>query len=152
MVKDVIEDIFTSVLELLIEEGYVKLENYFLDGTKMEANANKYSWVWGRSTKHYKRKLQEKVKELIQQIEQVNEAENDEYGERDLEEMGQAEPLDSQKLEQKIQELNQRLKAQRRQVRSEQAENHLSLKRSHLNPRRNEAGEASPSCRKPKML
>jgi transposase len=112
VVKDVIEDIFTSVLELLIEEGYVKLENYFLDGTKMEANANKYSWVWGRSTRHYKQKLQEKVKELIVQIEQVNEAENAEYGEQDLEEMGSGEPFDSQKLEQKIQELNQRLKAQ----------------------------------------
>jgi len=112
VVKDVIEDIFASVLELLIEEGYVKLENYFLDGTKIEANANKYSWVWGRSTRRYKQKLQEKVKELIFEIEQVNEAENVEYGERDLEELGPDEPLDSQKLEQKIQELNRRLKAQ----------------------------------------
>jgi transposase len=50
VVKDVIEDIFTSALELLIEEGYIKLENYFLDGTKLEANANKYSWVWAKST------------------------------------------------------------------------------------------------------
>src|SRR5512139_2592371 len=72
VVKDVIEDIFTSVLELLIEGGYVKLENYFLDGTKIAANANIYSWVWGKSTKRYKQKLQEKVKGLIQQIEQVN--------------------------------------------------------------------------------
>jgi transposase len=112
VVKEVIEDIFTSVLELLIEDGYVKLENYFLDGTKLEANANKYSWVWAKSTRRYKQKLQEKVKELIVQIEQVNEAENAEYGERDLEEMGPDEPLDSEKLEQKIQELNQRLKAQ----------------------------------------
>ena len=112
VVKGVIEEIFTSVLELLIEEKYVKLENYFLDGTKIEANANKYSWVWGRSTRHYKRILQEKVKGLIRQIDQVNEAENAEYGERDLEEMGTDEPFDSHKLEQKIQELNQRLKAQ----------------------------------------
>ena len=112
VVKEVMEDIFTSVLELLIEEKYIKLENYFLDGTKIEANANKFSWVWAKSTQHYKKQLQEKVKELIGKIEQVNEAENSEYGERDLEEMGSDEPLDSQKLEQKIQELNQRLKAQ----------------------------------------
>jgi hypothetical protein len=52
------------------------------------------------------------VKELIHEIEQVNAAENAEYGERDLEELGSAEPLDSGKLEAKIQELNQRLKAQ----------------------------------------
>jgi len=111
VVKQVIEDIFTSVLELLLEEGYVKLENYFLDGTKMEANANKYSWVWAKNTRRYQHKLQEKVRELIVQIEQVNAAENAEYGERDLEEMGPDEGLDNHKLEEKIQELNQRLKA-----------------------------------------
>ena len=122
VVKDIIEEIFTSVLELLIEEGYVKLDNYFLDGTKMEANANKYSWVWAKSTKRYKQKLQEKVKELIVQIEQVNEAENAEYGERDLEEMGPDAPVDSEKLEQKIQELNQRLKAWQDQPQGPQAE------------------------------
>ena len=49
VVKAVIEEILTSVLELLLEEGYVKLENYFPDGTKIEANANKYSWVWPRA-------------------------------------------------------------------------------------------------------
>jgi transposase len=122
VVKDVIEEIFTAVLELLVEEGYIKLENYFLDGTKMEANANKYSWVWGKSTRHYQQKLQEKVKELIHQIEQVNEAENAEYGERDLEEMGADEPLDSRKLEQKIEELNRRLKARSDQSQKTQAE------------------------------
>jgi len=122
VVKDVIEDIFRSVLELLIEEGYIKLENYFVDGTKMEANANKYSWVWGKSTRRYKQKLQEKVKELILEIEQVNEAENAEYGERDLEELGADEPLDSHKLEQKIEELNRRLKAQLDKQREPQTE------------------------------
>lgn len=119
VVKKVIEEIFTSVLGLLIEEKYVKMENYFLDGTKIEANANKYSWVWGRSTRHYKRMLQEKVKELIQQIDQVNEVENAEYGDCDLEEMGSDEPFDSQKLEEKIQELNQRLKAKTDQPQEE---------------------------------
>jgi transposase len=112
VVKDVIEDIFSSVLSLLIEEGYVKLENYFVDGTKLEANANKYQWVWAKNTRRYKQQLQEKVKELIVQIEQANEAENAEYGERDLEEMGGEEPLDAEKLERKIQELNARLKAE----------------------------------------
>ena len=152
VVKDVIEDIFTAVLELLIEEGYVKLENYFLDGTKMEANANKYSWVWGKSTRHYKQKLQEKVKELILQIEQVNEAENAEYGDRDLEEMGPEQPLDSQKLEQKIQELNQRLKAQQDQPkRHRETGRPHNRKRSHPNPSRNEGAGESRSCNKPRL-
>ena len=111
VVKEVIEDIFTAVLALLIEGGYVKLENYFLDGTKLEANANKYSWVWAKNTRRYKEQLREKVKELLLVIEQANEEENLEYGERDLEELGGQETWDAQRLEQKIEELNQRLKA-----------------------------------------
>ncbi|XRP90269.1 transposase [Desulfitobacterium sp. Sab5] len=58
--KDALVEIFSEVVELLHKQGYIKLENYFLDGTKIEANANKYSWVWGKSTKRYKEKLQEK--------------------------------------------------------------------------------------------
>jgi transposase len=107
--KGLIDDVFASVLELLIEAGFVKLENYFLDGTKVEANANRYTFVWGKSVAYNKAKLQEKIRLLIEQIEQANEAENAEYGDRDLEEMGGPEPLDPKKLEEKIRELDEKL-------------------------------------------
>ncbi|MDP2735095.1 MAG: IS1182 family transposase, partial [bacterium] len=110
VMRGVMEEVFASVLELLIEEGYVKLEHYFLDGTKIEANASRYSWVWAKSTRNYKHKLQENVKKLLDEIEQVNEEENEEYGDRDLEELGEDGPIDAEKLEKKIQELNERLK------------------------------------------
>jgi len=110
VMRGIIQQVFASVLELLIEEGYVKLEHYFLDGTKIEANANRYSWVWAKSTRNYKRKLQENVKKLLDEIEQVNEEEDEEYGDKDLEEMGEDGPIDADKLEKKIQELNERLK------------------------------------------
>ena len=42
VVKDGTEVVFMKVLEYLIEGRYLKLENYFLDRTKIEANANKY--------------------------------------------------------------------------------------------------------------
>ena len=67
--KGVIEEVFTSVLELLVEEGYVKLENYFVDGTKMEANANQHKVVWAKSRAKYQERLQEKIKELLKEIE-----------------------------------------------------------------------------------
>ncbi len=38
-----------AVLELPVEEGYVKLEHYFVDGTKIEANANRCTFVWGKA-------------------------------------------------------------------------------------------------------
>jgi transposase len=110
VMRGIMEQVFASVLELLIEEGYVKLEHYFLDGTKIEANANRYSWVWAKSTKGYKKKLQENVKKLLDEIEQVDEEEDEEYGDKDLEELGEDGPIDAEKLEKKIQELNELLK------------------------------------------
>ena len=106
--KAVIDEIFKSVLELLIEDGYVQLENYFLDGTKIEANANKYSWVWAKTTKNYKEKVQARILELMDRIEKANQDENERYGDNDLEELGSG-PIDEEKIEKKIQELNERL-------------------------------------------
>ena len=108
VLKEGIEVVFTEVLEYLMEAGYVKLENYFLDGTKVEANANKYKWVWAKSTAKYKARLQEKVQALLKQIEQENEAEQEAYGERDLEELGGA-GIDSEELQKRIERLNERL-------------------------------------------
>jgi transposase len=111
--KGAIEAVFTLVLEMLVEEGYVKLENYFVDGTKIEANANRHKVVWAKSRAKYEGRLREKVKELLQEIDAVNEAENEEYGDNDLEEMGgRGGGIDAEKLEKKIAALNQRLKEQ----------------------------------------
>lgn len=35
--KDVILEVFAEVVELLVQENYIKLENYFWDDTKTEA-------------------------------------------------------------------------------------------------------------------
>jgi transposase len=109
VMKGVIQEVFGAVLELLIEAGYVKLEHYFLDGTKIEANANRYQWVWAKSTRKHREKLQEKVKALLGEIERENDEENEAYGDEDLEEMGGSGPIDAERLEKKIQELNERL-------------------------------------------
>ena len=110
VMRGIMDKVFSGVVRLLIEEGYVKLEHYFLDGTKIEANANRYRAVWAKSTRRYKRQLQEKIRTLLDEIERVNEAENEEYGDRDLEEMGGHGPIDAEKLEKTIQELNEQLK------------------------------------------
>jgi transposase len=106
----VMTEIFTAVLELLIEEGYVKLEHYFLDGTKIEANAGKYTYIWAKSTKHSKDRLQKKVQQLLEEVERVNEEEEEEYGDRDLEELGEEAEIDADRLEKKIQELDEILR------------------------------------------
>ena len=110
--KEVIEAVFTSVLELLVEEGYVELENYFVDGTKVEANANRHKVVWAKSRAKYQERLREKVKELLKEIDAVNAAEDEAYGDKDLDEKEGGGEIDAEKLEKKIEELNRRLKEQ----------------------------------------
>lgn len=107
ILKENIEKIFSSVLELLFEKGFIKFENYFLDGTKIEANANKYSFVWGKSTKQYKERLQKQVRELLERIDVINDKENDEYCDSDLEELGEGIEVTAEDLEETIRSINE---------------------------------------------
>ena len=81
--KDHVESIFTSVIKLLIEQEYIKFENYFLDGTKIEANANKYSFVWKKSTEKYEKALQDKIKKLLKDINLTVQEENSSSDDKD---------------------------------------------------------------------
>lgn len=107
--KGKIQAVFTEVLEYLIEHKFIKLENYFVDGTKIEANANRYSFAWKKSTQKYKNNLQAKVKELFVEIDKINAAEEAEYGDRDLEEMGEESEIDTNKLKDLAERLSKKL-------------------------------------------
>ena len=75
IIKDLIEEIFGQVLTFLCEHGYIKLENYFLDRTKLRADANKDSHVWAANTKPYKAGLTKRIKQLLTELDQLNEQE-----------------------------------------------------------------------------
>lgn len=105
--KGSIQAVFTEVLEYLIEHKYIKLEHYFVDGTKIEANANRYSFAWKKSTEKYKKSLQAKVKELFNEIDRINAAEEVEYGDQDLEELGEESKIDTAKLKNLAKRLSQ---------------------------------------------
>jgi len=110
--KGVIGEVFGAVLEHLVAEGHVKLEHYFLDGTKIEADANKHKVVWAKKRETYHQRVQAQIKDLLKQIEQVNDEEQEEYGDDDLEEMGgngQAD-VNSAQLQKRIEEINRKLR------------------------------------------
>ena len=88
--KDVLELVFTDVLQMLIDAKYIELEHYFLDGTKVEANANRYTFVWGKAVVKHKAKLQEKIHTLFETIEQAELQEEQDQQGRDLPELGEA--------------------------------------------------------------
>ena len=67
-VKNEIGHIFTLLVLILVEKGFVTLEVEYLDGTKIESKANKYTFVWRKIMERNREKLLEKIRVLLQQI------------------------------------------------------------------------------------
>ncbi len=82
--KIIIEDVFIELLVVLEKKGYINTEEYFVDGTKIEANANKYTFVWKKAVEKYRAKLQEKVHELMKDIDSLNDEEDKFYPDKEI--------------------------------------------------------------------
>lgn len=70
--------VFDEVVLLLIKEGYLSLKQSYTDGTKIEANANKYSFVWAKSIETNTEKIRKQLQELWAYAQSVSEKEEDE--------------------------------------------------------------------------
>lgn len=64
----VIEDLFYQLVNKLIEMGEVSYSNVFVDGTKIEANANKYTFVWSKAVQRNLQKLQKRIEDEVRSI------------------------------------------------------------------------------------
>ncbi|MED0895335.1 transposase, partial [Aneurinibacillus migulanus] len=87
----------------------VKLEDYFLDGTKIEANANKYTFVWRKSTEKYDQKLDEKFQQIVTSIEEVTREDEQAEKETDFQGKWEETPITSEKIEETIKKVEKRL-------------------------------------------
>ena len=76
--KEGFDAVFTQVVELLHEEGFVSLKVQYIDGTKIESVANKYTFVWRGSVEKYDARLKAKTEALLSQIQQRHIIENQE--------------------------------------------------------------------------
>ena len=70
-VKKEINNIFTQVVLVLADQGFITLDVEYIDGTKIESKANKYTFVWRKSVEKNRAKLQEKIRVLLGQIDDV---------------------------------------------------------------------------------
>ena len=75
--QDALKSIFTQIVELLAEAGVLSLKDIYVDGTKIEANANRYTFVWGNAIKTNKEKMKKQLEELWQYTQKVAAAESD---------------------------------------------------------------------------
>jgi transposase len=101
--KKNLQKIFNQVVLLLAEEGVLSLQEVTLDGTKLEANANRYTFVWGKAVKRSKERIEQQLRELWKYVEEVYENEEQEPNEPEFKE------LDAEKVTKAIETINEAL-------------------------------------------
>ena len=63
-----IEEILKAINGHLFAKEGVDLDRLYIDGSKFEANANKYSWVWRKGTENSREKLYGKITQLLEKL------------------------------------------------------------------------------------
>jgi len=98
-----VEDLFYQSIQLLHERGEIEFENLFVDGTKIEANANKYTFVWKKTINKNETKMFDKIQKCLEDIDTVYMTNFDVDRETLLSDMQDAiDYLDKKKLQEKI--------------------------------------------------
>jgi transposase len=105
--KEAVDDVFGSVVEIMIKGGYIRAENLFVDGTKIEANANRYSYIWKKNVERQEDMINSRVKKLLKHIEDLQREEDIEYGTHDLEELEGK--VSAEDIEKTVEEINRKL-------------------------------------------
>ena len=99
-----LKDIFSAVVLLLSEEGYLSIKEVFVDGTKIEANANRYTFVWGKAIATQKQKIKNQLESLWAYAQTIYNKELQEPERPDFTE------ISAEKVEETIRQINQKLK------------------------------------------
>ena len=105
ILKETIEDLFKELLLFLMDHGYIKIEEYFTDGSTFMADANRHKVVWKKNSERYKSIAEDKFPDLLRRIEDLSAAEELQYGDQDLEELGDK-PVSKEAIATGIQKLN----------------------------------------------
>ena len=67
-IKGSAQDIFRDIMSFIGEKDGVDFQHLYIDGSKFEANANKYTWVWKKATEKSRYRLFAKVTGLLAEM------------------------------------------------------------------------------------
>ena len=68
LMKREINEVFTQIVLLLATKGFITLNVEYVDGTKIESKANKYTFVWKKNVERNRKRLIENIHALLAQI------------------------------------------------------------------------------------
>lgn len=106
--KGNIDEIFKQVVLLLHDKGIISLKEVFIDGTKIESFANRYTFIWKKNVERHKGNLELKIQSILKDI--SNAIEQDDKEANNLKEEQPTVGISSIELDEKIKEINQKLK------------------------------------------
>ena len=66
-----IDQIFNDINSYIFAREKVDTDHVYIDGTKIEANANNYTWVWKKSCIKSRNKVFDKLTSLIQEMNEI---------------------------------------------------------------------------------
>lgn len=101
--KDALRKVFEEVVQLLAGEGLLSIEEVYTDGTKIEANANKYTFVWKKAIQTNKEKMKNQLEQIWQYAQSVSTAEDT------MPEPPDFTTIDSEKVKSTVDALNEML-------------------------------------------
>ena len=67
-IKESAQDIFKAVISYIQAAEGTDLQHLYIDGSKFEANANKYTWVWKKATEKSRYRLFDKITTLLTEM------------------------------------------------------------------------------------
>jgi len=65
------KNILAQMTKILADNAEISFKNIFIDGTKLEAAANKYTFVWKKSVTKNQQKLMDQIPALFQEAEEL---------------------------------------------------------------------------------
>ena len=106
--KGKFKKIFNQVVLLLAQQQVLDIKDIYVDGTKIEANANRYTFVWGKSIANSRERIKKQLKELWRYVETVYAEEEQRPNEPD-----NFEAIDPEEVSKTIDQINKALKGKK---------------------------------------
>src|SRR5690606_28540522 len=98
--KNALRSVFEEVVKLLSEEGLLSIEEVYTDGTKIEANANKYTFVWKKAIQTNKEKMKKGLQDIWEYAQSIAKSEDE------LPEPPDLTDIDTEKVQATVDKLN----------------------------------------------
>ena len=105
--KGIMEEVFLQAVLLLIEKGYLKLEDYVVDGTTISADSNKYKMVFKKNVERYSGQVRNKVASILEEIYEIEKVENKEEAKK--RELPNKEKINSDQIRKQAAEISENI-------------------------------------------